>query len=108
MPARPSIALHHLTKRFGSLTAVSELTLEVAAGEIVGFLGPNGAGKTTTLRTLLGFLRPSQGGCSILGGTPAHDVSLRRRIGYLPGDVPAACRPGPANKKSSTEHRGGL
>jgi ABC-2 type transport system ATP-binding protein len=76
-----------LTKRFGALTAVSELDLEVEPGEVMGFLGPNGAGKTTTIRMLLGFLRPDAGSCSVLGGSPARDVALRGRIGYLPGDL---------------------
>ncbi len=81
------IVIRGLTKRFGRVTAVSDLSFEVAAGEVVGFLGPNGAGKTTTIRTLLGFLRPSAGDCTVLGGWPAREVGLRRRIGYLPGDL---------------------
>jgi ABC-2 type transport system ATP-binding protein len=80
------IATDRLTKRFPKVTAVSELSMEVRAGEIVGFLGPNGAGKTTTIRMLLGFLRPTAGACTVLGGSPARDPALRRRIGYLPGD----------------------
>jgi len=80
------IAIDRLTKRFGRLTAVEGLTLGVQAGEIVGFLGPNGAGKTTTIRTLMGFLNPTAGGCSVLGGSLRADPSLRRRVGYLPGD----------------------
>lgn len=82
----PAIATDGLTKRFGRLTAVSELTFEIQPGEVVGFLGPNGAGKTTTIRMLLGFLRPSSGRLSVLGGVPRRDTRLRRRIGYLPGD----------------------
>lgn len=82
----PAIATEALTKRFGRLTAVSELSLAIQPGEVVGFLGPNGAGKTTTIRMLLGFLRPTSGRLSVLGGVPARDTGLRRRIGYLPGD----------------------
>jgi ABC-2 type transport system ATP-binding protein len=82
----PAIATEGLTKRFGRLTAVSELTLAIRPGEVVGFLGPNGAGKTTTIRMLLGFLRPTAGRLSVLGGVPGRDTRLRRRIGYLPGD----------------------
>jgi ABC-2 type transport system ATP-binding protein len=82
-----AIGTRRLTKRFGALTAVSQLDLEVMPGEVMGFLGPNGAGKTTTIRVLLGFLNPSSGSCTVLGGSPARDVSLRRRIGYLPGDL---------------------
>jgi ABC-2 type transport system ATP-binding protein len=83
----PAIVTRRLTKRFGTLTAVSELDLEVMPGEVMGFLGPNGAGKTTTIRMLLGFLNPSSGSCRVLGGSPASEVALRGRIGYLPGDL---------------------
>ncbi len=82
-----AITTSKLTKRFGTLTAVSELDLDVMPGEVVGFLGPNGAGKTTTIRMLLGFLNPSSGSCRVLGSSPSRDVALRRRIGYLPGDL---------------------
>ena len=75
-----------LSKRFGQLKAVSDLTLEVRAGEIVGFLGPNGAGKTTTIRMLMGFISPTSGECSVLGGSLKSQPRLRRRVGYLPGD----------------------
>ncbi|HYM96138.1 MAG TPA: ABC transporter ATP-binding protein [Candidatus Sulfotelmatobacter sp.] len=92
MPEAPTgsavvIATDRLTKRFPKVTAVSELSIQVGAGEIVGFLGPNGAGKTTTIRLLLGFLRPTAGRCTIFGGSPAQQPRLRRRIGYLPGDL---------------------
>jgi ABC-2 type transport system ATP-binding protein len=80
------IVTHRLTKRFGRLTAVADLDLQVERGEIVGFLGPNGAGKTTTIRMLMGFLRPSAGRAAILGAR-AGDVGVRHRIGYLPGDL---------------------
>jgi ABC-2 type transport system ATP-binding protein len=80
------ISTDRLTKRFPKVTAVSELTMEVRRGEIVGFLGPNGAGKTTTIRLLLGFLGPTTGSCSVLGGSLRRDPALRRRVGYLPGD----------------------
>ena len=86
MSAGSAIACHRLTKRFGKLTAVADLTLEVAPGQIVGFLGPNGAGKTTTIRMLMGFLRPTGGQASVLGA-PAGDIGVRSRIGYLPGDL---------------------
>ncbi len=62
------------------------MSLSVAPGEVLGFLGPNGAGKTTTIRTLMGFLAPTSGGCTVLGRWPGDDISLRRRIGYIPGD----------------------
>ena len=56
-----AIELHGLTKRFGAVTAVDDLTLELEAGTVTGFLGPNGAGKTTTLRMLLGLVTPTAG-----------------------------------------------
>jgi ABC-2 type transport system ATP-binding protein len=83
----PAIAANRLTKRFGSLTAVQDLTLAVEPGEIVGFLGPNGAGKTTTIRMLLGFLRPTAGTATVLGVRLAKDARIRRHVGYLPGDL---------------------
>jgi ABC-2 type transport system ATP-binding protein len=85
--AGPLIDAEGLSKRFGRLMAVRRLHLEVNAAEVVGFLGPNGAGKTTTMRLLMGFLRPTSGWCTVLGGRLDRDVELRRRVGYLPGDV---------------------
>jgi ABC-2 type transport system ATP-binding protein len=82
-----AIAIDAMTKRFGRLTAVADLTLRVEPGQIVGFLGPNGAGKTTTLRVLMGFLRPSKGRATVFGGSLRSDVAARRRVGYLPGDL---------------------
>ena len=84
--APPSIATNGLTKRFGNLTAVSELSMEVGPGEVVGFLGPNGAGKTTTIRLLMGFIGPTAGSATVLGGSAGRDAGIRRRVGYLPGD----------------------
>lgn len=83
-----SIQLENLTKRFGKVTAVNDLSLSVAPGEVLGFLGPNGAGKTTTMRMLIGLQRPTSGGATILG----YDVKKRSpqmlaRIGYLPGSL---------------------
>jgi ABC-2 type transport system ATP-binding protein len=75
-----------LTKRFGALTAVADLDLDIERGEVFGFLGPNGAGKTTTIRMLLDILRPSAGTMEVLGGA-ASDVSVRARIGFLPADL---------------------
>jgi ABC-2 type transport system ATP-binding protein len=83
------IRVEHLTRRFGPVTAVEDLTFALERGETVGFLGPNGAGKTTTLRILAGFL-PATSGVAVVAG---HDVlreslEVRRRIGYLPEAVP--------------------
>ena len=72
-----------LTKRYGSrIVAVDRVSLTVRRGEVYGFLGPNGAGKTTTMRMLLGLIRPSLGGASVLGRSPGHPESLTR-IGAL-------------------------
>ncbi len=75
-----------LTKHLGSVRALEGLHLEVHRGEVFGFLGPNGAGKTTTIRLLLGFLRPTRGSATVLGGSGA-DPEVRRRIGYLPAEL---------------------
>ena len=76
-----------LSKRFGDTQAVSELSLRVEAGEVMGFLGPNGSGKTTTIRLLMGLLRPSAGRASILGRDCHTDaVALKRDVGYLPDE----------------------
>jgi ABC-2 type transport system ATP-binding protein len=77
-----------LVKRFGELTALDGLDLEVAPGEVHGFLGPNGAGKTVTMRVLLGLLRHDGGTVSVLGHDPWADaVALHRRMAYVPGDT---------------------
>jgi ABC-2 type transport system ATP-binding protein len=67
------IELHDLSKRFGDLVAVDDLSFEVDSGQVVGFLGPNGAGKTTTLRILLGLATPTKGGATI-NGRPYHEL----------------------------------
>lgn len=79
----PAIEATSLAKRYGSLTAVQDLTLRVERGSVLGFLGPNGAGKTTAVKLLLGLTRPSSGSGSVLGA-PLGDRATRRRIGYLP------------------------
>ena len=82
------IATQGLTKHYGSVKALVDLTLDIRAGEIFGFLGPNGAGKSTLIRTLLGFLHPTQGSATVLGlDIVADSVEIRRRTGYLPGGI---------------------
>jgi ABC-2 type transport system ATP-binding protein len=74
-----------LTKRYGTLTAVEDLDLEVAPGELFGFLGPNGAGKTTTIRMLVGLLRPTSGTARVAGyDILAEPERAKARIGYVP------------------------
>lgn len=83
-----AIELNRLTKRYGSVVGVEELTLDVRAGEVFGFLGPNGAGKTTTLRCLTGLLRPTAGRARVLGLDPIADHRrVAAEIGYLPGEL---------------------
>ena len=83
------IVLQGLTKHFGPIVAVDDVTLEVPHGEAYGFLGANGAGKTTTIRLLLDLLRPTRGRATVLG-IDCHRDSRRARqvIGYLPGELP--------------------
>lgn len=82
-----AIRTEGLTKRFGAVTALDDLSLEVASGEVFGFLGPNGAGKSTTLRILLGLIAPTAGSASIMG-TDVRSVEVaHRHLAYVPGDV---------------------
>ncbi|XVV13290.1 ATP-binding cassette domain-containing protein [Actinoplanes sp. CA-131856] len=77
-----------LIKRFGRVTALDGLDLQVRTGEVHGFLGPNGAGKTTTIRVLLGLMRHDGGRARLLGGDPwASATELHKRLAYVPGDV---------------------
>ncbi|MBI4868407.1 MAG: ABC transporter ATP-binding protein [Candidatus Wallbacteria bacterium] len=83
------IELSRLTKRFGGLAAVKELSLSIRPGTVFGFLGPNGAGKTTTLKMLMGMLPPTEGWARIDGlDVTADSVEVKRRVGFLP-DSPA-------------------
>jgi len=81
-----AIVTRGLTKRFGDVTAVDDLDLDVAPGQVFGFLGPNGAGKTTTIRLLLDILRPTAGTVEVLGSSP-RDTAVRARIGFLPAEL---------------------
>ena len=77
-----------LRKRFGRVQALDGLSLDVRAGEVLGFLGPNGAGKTTTMRLLMGYLRPTAGSARVHGLDCWRDsVAVHARTGYLPGEV---------------------
>jgi ABC-2 type transport system ATP-binding protein len=84
------IAIHTdgLTKHYGDVKALVDLSLDIRPGEIFGFLGPNGAGKTTMIRTILDEIRPTAGRASILGmDTHSQSVEIRKHIGYVPGDL---------------------
>jgi len=84
------IEARSLTKHYGSLVAVSDMSFELQAGEVLGFLGPNGAGKSTTMKMLTGFLTPSSGTALINGHDIVEDSqAARRAMGYLPEGAPA-------------------
>lgn len=85
-----AIEVNNLSKRFGSLQAVREISFRVARGEVLGFLGPNGAGKSTTMKMITGFLEPSAGRVRVCGfDVQEQPIELKRRIGYLPEGAPA-------------------
>jgi ABC-2 type transport system ATP-binding protein len=80
----PALSASGLTRRFGNVTAVDGLDLELAAGEIFGLLGPNASGKTTTIRMLASILRPSAGSAQVLGLDLVREAdAIKRRIGYV-------------------------
>ena len=84
MSAAPAIVAHGLTRRFGRLTAVDGVDLDVPRAGIYGFLGPNGSGKSTTIRMLCGLLAPSAGAVEVLGHSMPRDAErLRRQLGYM-------------------------
>jgi ABC-2 type transport system ATP-binding protein len=76
-----------LTKRYGTVLAVDDLTLAVERGEVFGFLGPNGAGKSTTIRMLLGLARPTAGRAWVFGNWAADVAQAHRHLAYVPADV---------------------
>ena len=82
------VEIKNLTKYYGKIKGIEDITFTVKKGEIFGFLGPNGAGKTTTIRTILGFLAPTSGSASIFGLNMQEDgVEIKKDIGYIPGDL---------------------
>lgn len=79
------VETRELTKRFGDFTALDRLSIQVHAGQILGFIGPNGAGKTTAIRILVGLLRPSSGWARIAGADCVRDArKIKRLVGYMP------------------------
>ena len=82
------LEIQNLTKRFGGLTAVSNVSFAIERGEIIGIFGPNGSGKSTTIRVLLGLIKASGGRARLFDEDPwKNAVSLHRRLAYVPGDV---------------------
>ncbi|HEX4566639.1 MAG TPA: ABC transporter ATP-binding protein [Vicinamibacterales bacterium] len=83
------IEVQHLTKRYGRVTAVDDVSFRVERGEILGFLGPNGAGKTTTMRILTGYMPASEGRAAVAGyDVFTQPIEAKRRTGYLPETPP--------------------
>lgn len=83
------IEVQHLTKRYGPVTAVSDVSFRVEAGEVLGFLGPNGAGKTTTMRVITGYIPASEGQVVVAGyDVFQQPLEAKRRTGYLPETPP--------------------
>jgi ABC-2 type transport system ATP-binding protein len=83
------IEVQHVTKRYGRVTAVDDVSFKVEPGEILGFLGPNGAGKTTTMRILTGYMPATEGRATVAGyDVFTHPIEAKRRTGYLPETPP--------------------
>jgi len=81
------VEITHLSRRFGNVQAVDDVSFSFDAGQVFGFIGPNGAGKTTTMRILAGLDEPSSGDCRIAGLSTIDDAdTVARRIGYMPDD----------------------
>lgn len=84
MTDAPAVHTDHLTKAFGSITAVDGVTFDIARGEVFGILGPNGSGKTTTIRILCGLLEPTSGSATVAGfDVLTESEAIRRNIGYM-------------------------
>ena len=83
------IEVQHITKRYGRVTAVDDVSFRAERGEILGFLGPNGAGKTTTMRILTGYMPPTEGKAMVAGlDVFTQPIEAKRRTGYLPETPP--------------------
>jgi ABC-2 type transport system ATP-binding protein len=91
------ITITNLTKRFGNLTAVDDLSLSVGDGQVLGFLGPNGAGKSTTMKMITGFLAPTSGSIEVCGfDVETQALEAKRCMGYLPEGAPSYGEMNPA------------
>lgn len=83
------LQIEGLTKRFGPITAVDNISFSVDRGEVLGFLGPNGAGKSTAMKMITGYLSPTAGNIAVCGyDVRRHPIEIKRRIGYLPEGAP--------------------
>jgi ABC-type branched-subunit amino acid transport system ATPase component len=86
--ARVVLRTEKLTKRYGPVVGLEDLTLDLNAAEVLGYLGPNGAGKTTTIRLLLGLIKPTAGWAEIFGlDTQRDKVAVHARVAYVPGEA---------------------
>lgn len=84
-----SIRISHLTKTFGTQTAVNNISFEVSKGEIVGFIGPNGAGKSTTMKIMTGYITDFEGAVEVNGyDVRSHAIEVKQSVGYLPEHNP--------------------
>ena len=84
------IEIRNLTKRYGALTAVNDISFTVSPGQVLGFLGPNGAGKSTTMKMITGFLAPTSGAVSVCGHDVESDpLAAKACMGYLPEGAPS-------------------
>ncbi len=85
--SQPAVLFEGVTRRFGAVTAVQDLSLAVPRGTLFGFLGPNGAGKTTTIRLLVGLLRPDVGRVAVAGADMVREpLRAKARVGYVPDE----------------------
>ena len=83
-----TVEINNVTKKFGKITALNGVNLQIAEGEVLGYLGPNGAGKSTTIRVLLGILKATSGNIKVFGKDAWKDaVEIHKQIAYVPGDV---------------------
>jgi ABC-2 type transport system ATP-binding protein len=88
-PTAAIVSIERVSKRYGRVAAVSDVSLEVRRGEVLGLLGPNGSGKTTLLRMLTGYLAPTAGRLTVAGfDTEREAMQARRHIGYVPESLP--------------------
>ena len=84
------IEIRNLSKRYGTLLAVNDISFDVTPGQVLGFLGPNGAGKSTTMKMITGFLAPTSGSVKVLGHDVENDpLAAKAVMGYLPEGAPS-------------------